>query len=345
MNQTPETPPPTPKRRAAAVLTWLTWLHLAAVLCLWGLLWFASDRWWAATALLFAPNWLAAVPLALMIPAAALLRRRLLWVMAFDLTLVAWLTGFNVPLSAVFGGAGGGKKLRVMTCNVHWSRLREDAQGGTVLADLIRESNPDVVALQGWSSTRYRKALFGDDGWHLGRAEEVALASRYPVVEVPAPSPDQFPKPGGFACFRVEAPTPFYVCTLHFASPRAGLDAVLQGGWDGAATMDLNSETRRQQSALVRRALGEVPGPFFLAGDFNTPPQSTLYREFWSPYANAFAQAGWGWGKTHFTRYNAVRIDHILAGPGWRCLSCRVGPDVGSPHRPVIADFEWDGGE
>jgi vancomycin resistance protein VanJ len=40
-----------------------------------------------------------------------------------------------------------------------------------------------------------------------------------------------------------------------------------------------------------------------------------------------------------------VRIDHILAGPGWYCARCWVGPDVGSPHRPVLADLiaTWKG--
>jgi vancomycin resistance protein VanJ len=38
-----------------------------------------------------------------------------------------------------------------------------------------------------------------------------------------------------------------------------------------------------------------------------------------------------------------VRIDHVLAGPGWHCDRCRVGPHVGSPHRPVLADLIWSG--
>jgi endonuclease/exonuclease/phosphatase (EEP) superfamily protein YafD len=49
------------------------------------------------------------------------------------------------------------------------------------------------------------------------------------------------------------------------------------------------------------------------------------------------------WSYTFFGGKTAVRIDHILAGPGWRCRRCRVGPDAGSPHRPVIADMTWVG--
>jgi endonuclease/exonuclease/phosphatase (EEP) superfamily protein YafD len=50
--------------------------------------------------------------------------------------------------------------------------------------------------------------------------------------------------------------------------------------------------------------------------------------------------AGFGVGSTHFTRHTAVRIDHVLAGPGWRVRRAWTGPFVGSAHRPVIAEVE-----
>ena len=53
-------------------------------------------------------------------------------------------------------------------------------------------------------------------------------------------------------------------------------------------------------------------------GDFNMPPDSAIYRRCWSDFSNAFDSAGFGFGSTHFTHRTAVRIDHVLAGPGWR---------------------------
>ena len=53
--------------------------------------------------------------------------------------------------------------------------------------------------------------------------------------------------------------------------------------------------------------------------------------------------AGLGWGYSHYTNRTLLRIDHILAGPGWTCRRCWVGPDVNSEHRPVIADLVWAG--
>ena len=76
-----------------------------------------------------------------------------------------------------------------------------------------------------------------------------------------------------------------------------------------------------------------------LAGDFNTPVESAVYREYWSSYTNAFSTAGLGWGQTQFTpRRTSVRIDICWPGPTG-CQDCWVGPFVGSEHRPVFA--EW----
>src|SRR5262249_17737710 len=55
------------------------------------------------------------------------------------------------------------------------------------------------------------------------------------------------------------------------------------------------------------------------------------------------SQAGLGWGYTFYNNRTMTRIDHILGGAGWSCRRCWVGPDVGSEHRPVIADMEWHG--
>jgi endonuclease/exonuclease/phosphatase (EEP) superfamily protein YafD len=82
-----------------------------------------------------------------------------------------------------------------------------------------------------------------------------------------------------------------------------------------------------------------------LGGDFNTPCQSALYHREWSGFSDAFNAAGLGTGHSYFGLGASVRIDHLLSAAGWRCIRCRVGPDVGSPHRPVIADFERTGSE
>jgi hypothetical protein len=143
---------------------------------------------------------------------------------------------------------------------------------------------------------------------------------------------------------RYELETPAGIVTifsLHLASPRLGLSRIAEKGEDGAMSMEANSELRRQQSEFIAGQAGKVTGPLLLAGDFNIPPESVLFRSIWSGYTDAFSAAGWGWGHTFVTRFVRVRIDHILLGNGWQCSRCWVGPFIGSPHRPLLADVVW----
>jgi endonuclease/exonuclease/phosphatase (EEP) superfamily protein YafD len=78
-----------------------------------------------------------------------------------------------------------------------------------------------------------------------------------------------------------------------------------------------------------------------LAGDFNMPVESRIYRQAWGSFRNAFDEAGIGWGQTKQTRWFGTRIDHILYSSHWRCRKSWVGPSMGSDHRPMIADLEW----
>jgi vancomycin resistance protein VanJ len=80
--------------------------------------------------------------------------------------------------------------------------------------------------------------------------------------------------------------------------------------------------------------------PTLLAGDFNTPIDSDIFRSAWTGYTDAFNFAGIGVGTTYRVKRTWTRIDHILFNNDWQCRQCWLGPDVGSPHLPVIADLE-----
>ena len=56
-------------------------------------------------------------------------------------------------------------------------------------------------------------------------------------------------------------------------------------------------------------------------------------------YRFAFEDAGWGYGYTRPADLPWFRIDHIVASPEWRVTECRVGPDFGSDHLPLIAEL------
>jgi len=127
------------------------------------------------------------------------------------------------------------------------------------------------------------------------------------------------------------------------ASPHRAFEATLHREPEGAEQINANSATRQLQSQAISRFIRTQGPTVIVAGDFNTPQESNLFTRAWPGLSDAYATAGFGWGNTYHARWTDVRIDHILSGPAWRCRRCEVGPDVGSPHRPVIADLEWIG--
>src|ERR1700722_8454022 len=87
-------------------LAWLTWLAVAVVLAVWGLLLTASDDWWPATLLLFLPRWIWGVPLAVLALGALVLRPRLLGVLLIGAVVVLWpIMGLCLPWQRLFSAA------------------------------------------------------------------------------------------------------------------------------------------------------------------------------------------------------------------------------------------------
>src|SRR5262249_3726457 len=137
--------------------------------------------WWPATIFLFAPRWLCALPLLVLVPAAALLRRRRLLVpLGLAAAVIAGpVTGLCVPWRALLFPAPARPRLRVLTCNLHGSPLADPRR----LEALVREAEPDVVALQEGPEAE-ASSLGAGPGWHRHAAARLFLASRFPIRHV-----------------------------------------------------------------------------------------------------------------------------------------------------------------
>lgn len=297
----------------------------------------AGDVWAPATVAMYAPLPLLVVPPALLLAGALLFRRRALWTLTPALLLTLGpVSGFCVPWGRLADDPTGGPRLRVMTCNMHYGRVSPDP-----LDRLIDEAGPDVVVLQEWRDGARSEALAGRD-WHTHREPGQFLASRYPIRRADRVGSRSVGDTGSVA--RYELDTPAGVVTVfsaHLASPREGLGPVAAGETGGLEAVAANSALRWSQSRKLAAAADRSTGAILVLGDLNTPPHSALFRRVWDGYTDAFGSAGWGWGFTFVARASSVRIDHILVGGGGRARRCWVGPDVGSPHRPVLADVAW----
>jgi vancomycin resistance protein VanJ len=311
------------------------WICLALAVGAWALL-RAGDVWTLATVLMFGPLPLLALPPAALAAAAAFVNRRALKSLAPALILtVGPVSGFCVPWEQLGADVPAGLRLRVLTCNMHHAKVPAGP-----LDRLIDETGPDVVAIQEWRDSARSKAL-AEAGWHTHRDPGLFLASRHPIRRAGRLGDNSTGDRGSIARYELDTPSgPATVFSLHFASPRDGLGEVAKGGGD-LERLAANSELRWVQSRYLAAAADGTAGPVVLLGDFNTPPHSAIFRRVWGRYEDAFSVAGWGWGYTFKARISSVRIDHVLVGAGGRATRCWVGPDVGSPHRPVLADLAW----
>ncbi|MBX6364370.1 MAG: endonuclease/exonuclease/phosphatase family protein [Gemmatimonadetes bacterium] len=336
----------TQRGRAGALRRWTgiaSLVYLAGAIAAAALLWGLGDAWWPATILLFSGRWVLLLPLALLVPAAlVLLNGRALLALAATAALVLFpIMGLRVhPGRSEADVEDVPGRVRIVTLNAADSR-----SVGYELPALLEIWRPDIVALQE-CGRNVAPAVAAARGWHwqvAGRG--LCLLSRYPIERVDlmnrsaledVRATSSIGGAGYVVRYTLRLPGGVVRLTnLHLETPRKGFEAAMRGSLRGLSG---NTQLRRIESRLARRWAEGAGGPILVAGDFNTPVESRIFRESWGDLTNAFSSAGNGFGYTRYNGWIRVRIDHVLAGRGWGVLRAVVGDDVGSDHRPLIVD-------
>lgn len=313
----------------------LSWLYLVAVILSWATAYFGDDQWWLATMVLFGPRWMALLPLAVLVPLAAWQERRLLLPLLLG-ALIVLGPFMGLQLHRELAAPENQPRLRILTCNIE-SRYANAKR----LAAMIVETDADIVALQ--ESSDLRNVV--PHSWHMLRQGELVIFSRYPLQKQDAVRSH----PNMLACVVRSTMGDVTFCTVHLPSTRFGLTnlvdrhTLVRPARNGLLLQQTGQ--RRQAAEEVQQAIAALKLPVIVAGDFNTLVESTIYREFWRGYRNAFSTRGCGYGWTERARIqgirNVVRIDHVLMSNELRAVSCRVGNDVGSDHLPLLADITY----
>jgi vancomycin resistance protein VanJ len=318
------------------ILTIASWGYLLVVIAIWIFLRQMGDRGWIATLLLIAPRWPLLLPTLLLAP--FVIKAKSWWprgaVTAATTLVLTALMGFRIAMPIVAPDRGD---LRLLTFNVHRQHVDPER-----FLQFIRTVNPDVIALQDWSSAD-QQLLFAGPGWTVRQQGELLVASRYPIGRITpldfADVSGNAPKAerGAAACFELLTPTgPINLINVHLASPHSGLSTIIQ---DHGNVLAENIERRWRESELMRDLADRTPEPFLLCGDFNTTDDSPIFREHWGDFTDAFSDRGSGFGYTYLIDHTQLRIDHILTSQSWKPIRCWVGPELGSPHRPLVGDF------
>lgn len=330
--------------RRIKLLVWLfSALYLAVLGILWASPWWPSRLWWLATLFQMAPLWALYFPVGFLFITGLLVKgkRAIVINILSSIVLFFGIMGFNVSFSML--GQGNVKardSLRIMTCslgtNVNLSSLSE----------FIAETQPDIIALQDVHTKEQTalKRILDPDKWNLTFQKDLGLASRLEIRNVDVNNRRIFSRYGGLVTkYELEgAGGRINFFNVHLESPRKGLEAIIKKGLGGLLEIIRIRKLQEEESIIVSQWI-KSHRQVLIAGDFNMRETNPAYKKYWSMFSDAFLKTGLGFGYTYYTRWHGIRIDRLLCGDDWRVIHSEVGPDIGSDHRPVVADVEFIG--
>jgi endonuclease/exonuclease/phosphatase (EEP) superfamily protein YafD len=222
---------------------------------------------------------------------------------------------------------------------VSW-QLRAAGGSPEQLRAALQQADPDLILLQAIDGRIFDvlEDAISDRSWV--RQDQYAVGSRWPVrfLGAAAPADNGW---RSWARFAVDAPMGMLdVFVAHPHSPRALLRGGLRKGLAGD----------REEMRALERALREIDETVrhggalrIVAGDFNVPGGSGLWRGLFPGAADAFAEAGNGYGYTFPLRGRWVpwmRLDRVLTGEGWKATRAELIGRRGWDHAGVLVELE-----
>lgn len=230
-----------------------------------------------------------------------------------------------------------GAPLRVLTYNIRHG-ARDDRQVDLAgLADIIRESGADIVALQEVDRFQVRSGLVDQARWLAERLDMEAvfganlhrglgqygnaLLSRYPVL-----SDRNVLLPG-----RLERRGVLVVRVLTPAGPVTVL----------ATHLGLSRDDRTAQVRAILAEAAREPGPVILLGDWNSGPAAPEL----APLTDGFRSAPRLNGMEPAPTFRAgekepyAPIDHVFVSGAWEVTRAAVLSPQLSDHQPVLAEL------
>jgi endonuclease/exonuclease/phosphatase family metal-dependent hydrolase len=107
-----------------------------------------------------------------------------------------------------------------------------------------------------------------------------------------------------------------------------------------------NTALRLAQLEAIAATARQSPDPVIIAGDTNLPGLSWAFAHWLGNYTDGFSAAGTGFGYSFPAPRTAwMRIDRIIAGPGFSFRDCRVIGSYISDHFAMQADLELTPGK
>jgi exonuclease III len=248
-----------------------------------------------------------------------------------SLFFVVFYFDFQVPIN-YFSSNSTGQQLSVMSVNLGGS-----AEHPELIKQQIFNNQLVLIAFQETPKNEAKKVV--PKGWDLHCIGQMCLASAYKINFINSQSRAIL---GGWGqlglLYQVQInERKIYLMNLHLETPRKGFEDFQLSKLNFEVVFK-NAEQRYIESSIVSSWL-EQKAPLIILGDFNMPVESSIYRENFGHYNNAFNKAGFGFGFTKRSRIVSIRIDHILTDENFSIIKAKIGNDVGSDHYPILADI------
>ncbi|NLG84331.1 MAG: hypothetical protein GX493_06945 [Firmicutes bacterium] len=238
------------------------------------------------------------------------------------------------------GHEGRRIRLRVMTFNLHHGADIGNLPNLRAMAALLRELDPEIIALQEVDRRWGLRSLWRDQTAWLARVLEMEGVFAATIDRRPS-------RPGrgeyGLAVLsRLPIRAADFLLLPGELEHRGALLVWVQKEGEAfpvACThLGLSTADRRRQVAALRRWLPEDPR-LLLLGDFNVEATAPEIQEITEHLTDLQAACGHSHEGTYFHFGRPVRIDYLFAGPAWQPLICRPFPRRVSDHFPVVAEL------
>ena len=270
------------------------------------------------------------------------------------LALASLLVVLTVLMRPAWGQADDGyRRVRLMTYNVKSYLAVHRPHGVAEVSMEVLQHDPDVIVMQDagqfvdehGSPPNTLKTIFGQR--EIYAFGQYVVASRFPLKDCqPGWIPYNGQRHSFVHCVVSANGTDFDLITVHFVTPRDGLNAARSEGVKGLGAWRANMNKRLTQSGVLAEHLRlmKLKRPRVVAGDLNAPENSSVVQDLLDTgLRDAFASAGLGYGYTHghslWPGISFLRIDHILVSDEIGVSDAFAGGKVASQHRPVIADL------
>ena len=326
--------------RRPGILAILSWLYALLIVLLLILIRWVGASFWGTSLILLMPRWLLLIPPAFLalicLPRSS--RRHWFVQAASALAVLGPLMGFSIPITQLLSAVPEGETIRVVSFNLGNDPIQRDRW----IAWMV-EQKIDIILLQEpYVSWKGLHAALKEKGWIINKPK--TIATRFRVVDDLEPLSDQSTHGRRFSArlFRERLETPtgrkIVVASAHMPTLRFGVEDFVET--KRSAILAAHDEWWGLQLARVLSLCAETTDePMLIGGDFNLPSDDSRLYSLRSSFRFAFEEAGWGYGYTRPSKFPWVRIDHILSTPEWYVKRCWVGPDFGSDHLPIVAEF------